>query len=424
MKVRVETMLGDANIDASQASSQRQLVAVVRAIAEANDRTVPLNLCLMLDRSGSMEGRPLETVKQAAEKIVDLLAPGDRIAIVGFDHRARTIVPNQTLEDPEAIKRSIRQLRAEGGTAIDEGMKLGIEQLAKGRKNTISQGFLLTDGENEHGNNQRCFNCAEIATRYGMTLNTLGFGDRWNQDTLEQIADVAGGTLAYIQRPEDALEEFSRLFARAQSVALTNAYLEVQLMPDVSIANLKPFAQVAPETIELAALPIDGGYAVRLGDLMKDRERAVLANLYVGKRTEGRQAIARARVRYDDPATRQQGMLSEPAEVFCQVLENYVPQPNDLTQQYVLALAKYRQTQIAEAKLQQGDRSGAATLLQAAAKTAVQLGDRSGATVLQTNATQLQAGKQLSEGDRKRTRIVSKTVLQPPEEPSSHRKSE
>ena len=85
-------------------------------------------------------------------------------------------------------------------------------------------------------------------------------------------------------------------------------------------------------------------------------------------------------------------------------------------QKSILTLAKYRQTQLAEAKLNKGDRQGAATLLQTAAKTALQLGDKSAATVLQTNATQLQAGEELSEAQRKKTRIVSKTVLQSDQE--------
>jgi Ca-activated chloride channel homolog len=86
--------------------------------------------------------------------------------------------------------------------------------------------------------------------------------------------------------------------------------------------------------------------------------------------------------------------------------------PDASVQQYALALAKYRQTQLAEQKLQQGDRSGAATMLQTAAKTALQMGDVGGATVLQSSATQLQAGQELSESDKKKTRIVSKTILQ------------
>jgi len=64
---------------------------------------------------------------------------------------------------------------------------------------------------------------ADLAASYNLTLNTLGFGDHWNQDILEQIADVGGGTLSYIQQP--AVEEFGRLFNRMQAVGLTNAYL-------------------------------------------------------------------------------------------------------------------------------------------------------------------------------------------------------
>ena len=67
-----------------------------------------------------------------------------------------------------------------------------------------------------------------------------------------------------------------------------------------------------------------------------------------------------------------------------------------------LALAKYRQTQLAEQKLQQGDRAGAATLLQTAAKTALQMGDTNAATVLQSNATILQGGADLSEAEKKK----------------------
>jgi len=55
----------------------------------------------------------------------------------------------------------------------------------------------LTDGENEHGDNNRCLKFAELATGYNLTLNTLGFGDHWNQDILEQIADAGGGCLTF-----------------------------------------------------------------------------------------------------------------------------------------------------------------------------------------------------------------------------------
>nr|MBA3923132.1 VWA domain-containing protein [Nostocaceae cyanobacterium] len=373
----------------------------------------PLNLCLILDHSGSMNGRPLETVKKAANRLVDKLQTGDRLSVVVFDHRAKVLIPNQFIDNREQIKQQINRLTADGGTAIDEGMRLGIEELAKGKQETVSQAFLLTDGENEHGNNERCLKFAQLAAGYNLTLNTLGFGDHWNQDILEKIADAASGTLSYIAQPEQAEEEFSRLFSRLQSVGLTNAYLLLSLSPQVRLAELKPIAQVSPDTIEL---PVQqdpyGNYMVRLGDLMKDKQRVVLANLYIGQLAVGTQNIATVQIRYDDPALNQTELLSEMISVDANVMSVYKPAPNANVQNSILALAKYRQTQLAEAKLQQGDRVGAATMLQTAAKTALQMGDNSAATVLQTSATRLQSGEDLSEADRKKTRIVSKTILQ------------
>ncbi|MBD2435224.1 VWA domain-containing protein [Nostoc sp. FACHB-110] len=413
MKVNLQPALNDKNVDANQTSSQRQLSVSVSAIAEVQDRNLPINLCLILDHSGSMNGRPLETVKKAANLLVDRLKPSDRLSVVVFDHRAKVLIPNQSVEDPEQIKKQINRLSADGGTAIDEGLRLAIEELAKGKKDRISQAFLLTDGENEHGDNNRCFKFAQLAAGYNLTLNTLGFGDNWNQDVLERIADAGLGTLSYIQKPDQAVNEFGRLFTRMQTVGLTNAYLLFSLMPNIRLAELKPIAQVYPDTIELPVQQeADGRFAIRLGDLMKDVERVILANIYLGQLPEGKQAIANVQIRYDDPAQNQTGLFTPNMPVYGNVTRAYQPDINPQVQQSILALAKYRQTQLAEAKLQQGDRAGAATMLQTAAKTALQMGDTGAATVLQTSATQLQSGGELSESDRKKTRIVSKTVLQ------------
>ncbi|WP_445173850.1 VWA domain-containing protein [Microcoleus sp.] len=410
MKVSLLPVLNDPNLDAAAPSTQRQLAISVSAMASSIDSSVPLNLCLILDHSGSMGGRPLETVKQAAGRLLDRLKPGDRFCAVAFDHKAKVLVPNQIVGDPASIKRQIEQLRPAGGTAIDEGIKLGIEELGKGKKETISQAFLLTDGENEHGDDSRCLKLAKLAAEYNMTLNSLGFGDNWNQDILEKIADAGGGALAHIQRPEDAVDEFGKLFTRVQGVGLTNAYLLFSLMPKVRLAELKPIAQVAPDTIELPVQQEGDRFMVRLGDLMKDVERVVLANIYIGQLPEGTQAIGQLQIRYDDPSVGQ-SLLSDPVAVSANVLKVYQPALNPMVQQHILALAKYRQTQLAETRLQQGDRAGAATMLQTAAKTALQMGDKSAATVLQTSATRLQSGEQLSEADRKKTRIASKTIL-------------
>ncbi|MDZ7995128.1 MAG: vWA domain-containing protein [Nostoc sp. EfeVER01] len=425
MKVKLLSALNDNNVDVAQTSSQRQLAITIFALAGESDQNLPLNLCLILDKSGSMHGHPIKTVIQAVEGLIDRLKVGDRISVVAFSGTAEVIIPNQAIKDPESIKTQIKsKLTASGGTAIADGLELGITELMKGTRGAVSQAFLLTDGHGESGlriwkwdigrdDNKRCLKLAQKAAKLNLTINTFGFGNSWNQDLLEKIADVGGGTLAHIEHPEQAVEQFSRLFGRIQSIGLTNAYLLLSLVPNVRLAELKPIAQVAPDTIELPVEPeADGSFAVRLGDLMQDVERVVLANIYLGQLPEGKQAIAHLQIRYDDPLVNEEGLLSPLIPMYADVVRAYQPTSNPQVQQSILALAKYRQTQLAEAKLQQGDRTGAATMLQTAAKTALQIGDKGAATVLQTSATRLQAGEELSEADLKKTRIVSKTVLQ------------
>ena len=424
MSVNLTCTLSDRYLDSNQGSSQRQLAIAVSASTSIDGNNAPLNLCLVLDHSGSMGGQAIDTVKRAACNLVDRMYPQDRISVVGFDHKAKVVVENQLVDRLESIKGKIQSLRASGGTCIDDGIKLGLQETTKGKDGTVSQIFVLTDGENEHGDNERCFQFSRLATEYNMTLHSLGFGDSWNQDVLERIADAGGGSMAYIPNPEAAGEEFQKLLRRIQAISLTNAYLILQLAPHVRLAELKPIAQVAPDTIELPYQSEGDAIIVRLGDLMTDVERVVLCNLYISPAdhvvtdaASSKIPILTVQIRYDIPLLAQINSLSPSVAIAADLVQDFVPNVDPQVQNHLLALAKYRQTQLAEQKLEQGDRAGAATMLQSAAKTALQMGDHNASTILQNNATRLQTGTDLSEADRKKTRIASKTVLQTPPNP-------
>ncbi|MEI6065232.1 MAG: VWA domain-containing protein [Pseudanabaena sp. ELA748] len=421
MSVNLTYQLSDRHLDSNQGSSQRQLAIAVSANAASDGSNTPLNLCLVLDHSGSMGGQPLDTVKRAARDLVDRMYPQDRISVIGFDHKAHVVVENQPVDRIESIKEKIQSLRASGGTCIDDGIKLGLQETSKGKDGAVSQVFVLTDGENEHGDNDRCFQFSRLATEYNMTLHSLGFGDSWNQDVLEKIADAGGGAMAYIPSPEAAGAEFQKLLKRVQAIGLTNAHLILQLAPHVRLAELKPIAQVAPDTIELPYQTEGDAIIVRLGDLMTDVERVVIFNLYISPASyinnhpdNSEIPILTAQVRYDIPSLAQINSISSPVAIAAELVQDFTPQVDPQVQNHLLALAKYRQTQLAEQKLEAGDRAGAATMLQSAAKTALQMGDRNASTILQNNATRLQTGTTLSEAERKKTRIASKTVLQIP----------
>lgn len=84
------------------------------------------------------------------------------------------------INDFVSIKGKINKLRVFGGIVIDKGLKLGIEELNKGRKEFIFQVFILIDGENEYGDNDFCFKLVKLVIDYNIILNFLGFGDDWN----------------------------------------------------------------------------------------------------------------------------------------------------------------------------------------------------------------------------------------------------
>ncbi len=410
MTVQLVAKLSDRVVSAQQ-GAQRQLELTLTAEKRQQERA-PLNLCLILDHSGSMAGEPLAMVKRAAQSLVDRLTAGDRLAVVAFDHQAKVLVPNQVVRDKEAIKARIATLEANGGTAIDQGMKLGLEQLAQGKQGTISQAFLLTDGENEHGDNQRCLDLAKLAAEYNITLNSLGFGVHWNQDVLEQIADAANGRLVFIEYAEQAIASFQALFSHVSSVDVTNAHVLLTLSSAAQLADFKPVTQVAPDTIELSyETQGDHQYSIRVGDLSATIKRTLLITLYTQPLPVGHHVIGAVQVRYDDPRRQQAGLLSERVPLTLEAVPVHTPAVDPQVQQSILTVEKYRKTQLAETKLKAGDAVGAATFLQSAAKTALQMGDTEAAQILAESATALQQQSQLSEAARKRTRMASKTVL-------------
>ncbi|BAC09728.1 vWA domain-containing protein [Thermosynechococcus vestitus] len=409
MTVELIAKLSDPIVSAGQ-GAQRQLELTLRA--QRQQQRAPLNLCLILDHSGSMAWQPLAMVKQAAASLVDRLLPSDRLSVIAFDHKAKVLVPNQTVWDKEAIKAQIATLEPGGGTAIDEGMKLGLKEIAAGKQGTISQIFLLTDGENEHGDNQRCLELAKLAAEYNITLNALGFGVHWNQDVLEQIADAAGGRLVFIEYAEQAIACFQSLFSHISSVDYTNAHVLLTLSEVAQLGNFKPVHQVAPDTIELTyENPHPHEYVIRVGDVSATIRRTLLITLTTQPLPPGPHPIGFVQVRYDDPVQQSTGLFSERVPLTLTAEPEHLPQVDPEVQPSILILEKYRKTKLAETKLQSGDTAGAATFLQSAAKTALQLGDTEAAKVLEASAQELQQQSTLSASALKRTRIASKTVL-------------
>src|SRR5437868_4508163 len=88
-------------------------------------RRTPLNLAVVLDRSGSMTGAKIEKARQAAMGVVDQLAPGDIFSFISYSDRAEVVLPAQQVEDKEALKEQISRVRPGGSTALYAGVQAG-----------------------------------------------------------------------------------------------------------------------------------------------------------------------------------------------------------------------------------------------------------------------------------------------------------
>src|SRR5437867_11722850 len=80
---------------------------------------LPLNLCLALDRSGSMKGAKIDNLRDATMLVLDMLQPQDYISVVSFSSRAEVAFPSQQIRDEARraeLKTLVSHLRADGGT--------------------------------------------------------------------------------------------------------------------------------------------------------------------------------------------------------------------------------------------------------------------------------------------------------------------
>ena len=197
-------------------------------------RHTPLNLAVVLDKSGSMTGAKLEKTKQAAMQLVDRLAPNDIFSLVIFSDEAQVLVPAQKVEDKTALKDRIEGIEVGGSTALYAGVKMGADQLEEYLSpKCINRVILLSDGLANIGpsspHDLRRLG-GQLAERE-ISVTTIGVGDDYNEDLMACLAEASDANYYYVQDTEKLPEIFAKELGEMLEVAARQVKIEI-VCPD------------------------------------------------------------------------------------------------------------------------------------------------------------------------------------------------
>ena len=233
------------------------LVRVEAPFADRTSTRAPLDISLVLDRSGSMGGSKLALTQRAARSAVSLLRDSDRCALVDYDNIVTMAVSagGVDAEQRTRIMTAIDQLYARANTNLFGGWLAGAETICDETRSRVKRVLLLTDGLANEGltdPDQIQHHVRELALR-GVATTTFGVGADFDEHLVAGMAEAGGGHFYFIERPEQIPDFLHSELGELLTVVARQVKLSVVTAGPATVYNLNE-------------LPLDNG-AFRLGDL-------------------------------------------------------------------------------------------------------------------------------------------------------------
>ena len=298
----------DAALQLDTALSQRILAAGemqrlhvrvgMKGVRRAGEKSrAPMNIALVIDRSGSMQGKRIDEARRAAQMAIDRLSPDDIVSVVSYDDRVEVEVPATKATDRAAIKERIQRLTARGSTAIWAGMQAGAAEVRKFKgSDRVNRIILLSDGLANVGPSrpEEFASLGRQLAAEGITVSTIGLGLGYNEDLMSKLATAADGAHAFVQEPADIAQFLAREFDDALGVVAQDVEIIFTLGP-----GAKPLRSLGREA------KIDGQRIVfKVGQIIAGAEQVLLAELEVAATSaSGNAKLVTIDVAYRDVAT-------------------------------------------------------------------------------------------------------------------------
>jgi Ca-activated chloride channel family protein len=221
----------------------------------------PLNLSIVIDRSGSMSGQPLHEAKRAATFMIDSLRPTDRACVVVYDDSVNVVAESRPVETKTSFKNAIAQIHSGGSTNLHGGWLKGAEQAAGYLDpRCMSRVLLLSDGQANVGLqdvDEIAMQCAKLADN-GVTTSTYGLGNSFNEELMVAMSRAGRGNGYYSESAESLLERFQEEFSLMSSLCARNVRLFLSPLPGVRCEMLNLYEAAKDGSWRLPDLAFDG----------------------------------------------------------------------------------------------------------------------------------------------------------------------
>lgn len=325
---------------------------------KSNAERAPVNVSIVLDKSGSMSGNKIAKAKQAAIAAVNRLGKQDIISVVVYDSTVRVVVPATKLTDKKMVIAKIRQIGSGGSTALFAGVSKGAAELRKFLdKNRVNRMILLSDGLANVGPKSP----SELGAlggslmKEGISVTTMGLGLDYNEDLMTRLAQKSSGNHLFIENAGDLVALFNHEFDDVLSVVAQEVVIDMRLAEGVRpIRTMNVDSEINGQQV-----------IVKLNQLYSEQEKYALLEIEVppGKAGQSR-PIADVKISYANMQTKTTDRLSSSIRVAFTKSEAEVEKQANLKVSVacVLQIANKR-NKLATALRDKGDIEGAKILL-------------------------------------------------------------
>src|SRR5687768_3111362 len=265
------------------------------------DLRPPVNIALVIDRSGSMSGDKIVKAREAALEAVRRLSPDDIVALVAYDTTVQTLIPAQRVGDGRRLERAISGIEVGGNTALHGGVTRGAAEVRRHMEDRrfVNRVILLSDGLANVGPSspEDLGRFGASLVKEGISVTTIGLGLGFNEDLMTRLAQRSDGNTYFVEHSSDLPRIFAAELGDVLNVVARRIIIEIEFP-----AGVRPMKFIGRDGM------IRGQRAeFSLNQLYGGQEKFALVEVEVSPAESGvEMEIARAHVRYEDAVTQRE----------------------------------------------------------------------------------------------------------------------